>query len=143
MKVEDILECCLYAEDLDESARFYELVLGLEPFSRVPDRHVFFRCGRRVFLLFAPSRTAEPGGDVPPHGAFGAGHVAFAVRESALAEWRDRLGRCGVAVESEVSWPGGGVSLYVRDPSGNSVELTTPRIWKIEEAAFFGVPANP
>lgn len=138
MRVGDILESCLYAEDLEDAARFYELVLGLEPFSRVPGRHVFFHCGRRVFLLFAPSKTAEVSGDVPPHGAFGAGHVAFAIPEADLSSWRDRLDRCGIAIEAEVAWPGGGISLYVRDPAGNSVELTTPRIWKIDEESFFG-----
>ena len=137
MRVGDVLECCLYAEELEESARFYESVLGLHPFSRVPGRHVFFRCGGRVFLLFAASRTAEASGDVPAHGATGAGHVAFAVPEADLQRWKAHLRRSGVPVEAEVTWPGGGTSLYVRDPAGNSVELTTPRIWKIDEEAFF------
>ena len=137
MRVGDVLECCLYAEELDESARFYESVLGLRPFSHVPGRHVFFRCGGRVFLLFAPSRTVEASGDVPAHGATGAGHVAFAVPEADLERWREHLQRCGVGVEAEVTWPGGGTSLYLRDPAGNSVELTTPRIWRIDEGTFF------
>lgn len=134
MRVNDVLECCLYAEDLEASARFYEEVLGLHPFSRAEGRHVFFRCGGRVFLLFDPARTAEASGEVPPHGAHGPGHVAFAVPQDALPAWREHLRGRGVAVESEVTWPSGGTSLYLRDPAGNSVELTSPRIWGIEEA---------
>ena len=36
----------------------------------------------------------------------------------------------GVEIESEVSWDGGGTSLYVRDPVGHSVELATPGVWE-------------
>jgi predicted enzyme related to lactoylglutathione lyase len=38
-----------------------------------------------------------------------------------------------VAIEKIVDWPGGGRSLYFRDPAGNSLELATPRIWGIGE----------
>lgn len=142
MQVHDVLECCLYAEEVEESARFYETVLGLRPFSRSEGRHVFFRCGGRVLLLFAPGRTSTATGEVPPHGATGPGHVAFGVPEAELPVWRAHLERCGVAVEAEVSWPGGGSSLYLRDPAGNSVELATPRIWKIDERDFFSSGAG-
>jgi catechol 2,3-dioxygenase-like lactoylglutathione lyase family enzyme len=126
-----VLETCLYAENLEECARFYERVVGLEPFSRADGRHVFFRCGPGVFLLFDPARTSRSGGDVPPHGARGPGHVAFSVLPTALEAWRERLAALDVPVEAEVTWPNGGESLYVRDPAGNSVELATPGIWGI------------
>ena len=131
MRVNGVLESCLYAEELAASARFYEEVLGLEPISTVEGRHVFFRCGDGVFLLFNPARTEVPEGEVPAHGARGPGHVAFAVPQEELSLWRGRLESHGVAVEAEVSWPRGGRSLYVRDPAGNSVELTSPVIWGI------------
>ena len=35
----------------------------------------------------------------------------------------------GVDIETEVEWPGGGRSIYVRDPAGNSVELASSTIW--------------
>jgi hypothetical protein len=44
-----------------------------------------------------------------------------------------------VAVESDYTWPGGGRSLYFRDPAGNSLELGTPAIWRISEEDAFGV----
>lgn len=136
VRVREILETSLYAEDLEAAERFYAEVLGLETIARVPERHVFFRCGDRVFLVFNAARTLE-GGMLPPHGATGPGHVAFAVAEAELAEWRARLEAHGVEVETEFAWPGGGLSLYFRDPAGNSIELGTPAIWRIPEARIF------
>ena len=131
-----VLETCLYATDLAAAERFYGEVLGLAAFAREAGRHVFFRCGAGVLLLFDPARTSAAAGQVggvpiPPHGATGAGHVAFAVAEAELPAWRERLAAHGVAIEAEVEWPRGGRSLYVRDPDGNSVELAPGRIWGI------------
>jgi catechol 2,3-dioxygenase-like lactoylglutathione lyase family enzyme len=129
-----VLESCLYADDLAAAEAFYAGVIGLDPFARAEGRHVFFRCGPGVFLVFAPSVTASAPGavggvPVPAHGAVGPGHVAFAIDDGALGAWRARLDAAGVPVEAEISWPRGGRSLYVRDPAGNSVELASPRIW--------------
>ncbi len=136
MTIRGVLETCLYATDLEAAERFYAGALGLEPFAPVTGRHVFFRCGPGVFLVFNPEATSAPasgGRSVPLHGARGAGHAAFAVPAAELPPWRDRLARHGVAVEAEVEWPGGGRSLYVRDPAGNSIELATPAVWGLEE----------
>jgi catechol 2,3-dioxygenase-like lactoylglutathione lyase family enzyme len=133
-----VLETCLYAENLDATAEFYQEMLGLTAFSKVPGRHVFFRAGRGVFLLFNAEKTSVAGGEVPPHGAVGSGHVAFAVPTAELTVWRKRLIEAGVAIDAEVAWPGGGTSLYIRDPAGNSVELTSPTIWSIDEQDVFG-----
>lgn len=129
-----VLETCLYVNDLAEAERFYRDVLGLEVIGREAGRHVFFRCGQGVLLIFDPQRTSTQetsvgGAKIPLHGAHGAGHVAFAVAEEEFDAWREQLARRGIEVESEVIWPRGGRSLYIRDPAGNSVELATPRIW--------------
>ncbi|MBI1877873.1 MAG: VOC family protein, partial [Chloroflexi bacterium] len=63
MQVEQVLETCLYVDDLEAAAEFYRRVLGLVVFSRVIGRHVLFRCGQSVFLLFNPDRTSKPEGD--------------------------------------------------------------------------------
>lgn len=127
-----ILETCLYVDDVEAAQEFYTRVLGLELDARVGDRHVFFRCGEAMFLLFNPARTTQAGGMVPPHGATGAGHVAFAITAQDVAPWRERLQAEGVAIEAEVTWPSGGQSLYFRDPAGNSIELTTPATWNLQ-----------
>lgn len=133
MRVRGVLETCLYTDALEATARFYQEVLGVEPLWQEPGRHAFFRCGRGVLLLFDPAHSEAAGRDVPSHGARGPGHVAFSVPQEELDRWRDRLGSLGVEVESEVRWPRGGRSLYLRDPAGNSVELTSPSIWGLAE----------
>lgn len=127
-----VLEASLYAENLDAGVRFYHGILGLEPFAHEEGRHAFFRTGGgQVFLLFNPERTREagPAVRVPPHGATGPGHIAFAIAESEVDAWRERLEAHGIPLEAEIDWPRGGRSLYVRDPAGNSVELATPSLW--------------
>jgi catechol 2,3-dioxygenase-like lactoylglutathione lyase family enzyme len=131
MQISQVLETCLYVDDLAAAEAFYRDVLGLTAFSRVAGRHVFFYCGQGVFLLFNPSKTVQAEGDVPTHGAQGAGHVAFAMQHEEIEGWRERLQAQGVAIEKEISWPSGGYSLYFRDPAGNSVELATPLTWKL------------
>lgn len=134
MRPGGVLEACLYAADLPAARAFYERVLGLPCFADVAGRHVFFRCGDAVFLVFNPEHTAAvqtevEGVAIPLHGARGAGHVAFRVGVAELAGWRRHLEELGVSIEAEVAWPGGGRSLYLRDPAGNSVELATPETW--------------
>jgi catechol 2,3-dioxygenase-like lactoylglutathione lyase family enzyme len=128
-----VLETCVYTDDLDAAERFYATVLDLEVIARVAGRHVFFRCGHGVFLVFNPAQTSKPGAELPPHGPTGAMHTAFAVAASELPAWRAKLEECGVTIEAEISWPKGGRSLYFRDPAGNSIELATPSIWGIPE----------
>lgn len=131
MQAKQILETCLCVDDLKAAETFYSHVLGLEAFSRVEERHVFFRCGDGVFLLFNAATTQQPGGDVPSHGTHGSGHVAFAMRDVDLSAWREHLLKSGVAIEKEITWPSGGYSIYFRDPADNSVELATPKTWEL------------
>jgi catechol 2,3-dioxygenase-like lactoylglutathione lyase family enzyme len=133
-----VLETCLYADDLAAAEAFYGGTLGLVVFAREPGRHVFFRCGEGMLLVFDPARTSAAPGEVggvpvPAHGTRGAGHVALRVAEAAFEAWRERLRASAVGVEAEIVWPRGGRSLYLRDPAGNSVELATGTIWGLAE----------
>lgn len=126
--LEGVHEAALYSDDLAGAERFWS-GLGFERISRAPGRHVFFRAGRDLLLVFDPSTTRE-GGSVPPHGATGAGHIALSVPDrAALERWRARLAAAAIDVEAEVEWPSGGRSLYFRDPAGNSIELITRGSW--------------
>ena len=132
MKVDRVLETSLYAQNLDAAERFYTRVLGLEVYSRVEDRHVFFRCGPAMLLVFNPDKTEQ---EEDWHGCRGRGHVAWAIPSHELEEWRQWLRAADVPIYSEVSWPKGGHSLYFRDPAGNSLELATLPTWGMAENA--------
>jgi catechol 2,3-dioxygenase-like lactoylglutathione lyase family enzyme len=136
LNVPGILETCLYTHDLEATEEFYASILGLEIIGREEGRHVFFRCGPGLLLLFNPDRTMARDTDFPSHGARGPGHVAFAVANEDLPSWQDHLQKHGVEIEKEATWPTGGRSIYFRDPSGNSLELASPRIWSLSEALF-------
>lgn len=131
MRVQHILETCLYVDDLQAAEAFYTTILGFELYSKVDGRHCFFRCGESMFLLFNAQATQQPTGNAPTHGAHGPGHVAFSATPQEIDAWRAHLQRNGVPIEAEVTWPGGGQSLYFRDPAGNSVELATPATWHL------------
>ena len=135
MKISGILESCLYVDNLVAAERFYQEVLGLALNSRQEGRHVFFHCGQQMLLLFNPLASRESNDQFPAHGSFGAGHLAFAVAQGELAAWIKRLTEHQVAIEKVIEWPGGGQSVYFRDPAGNSLELATPRIWGLPEVA--------
>ncbi len=126
-----ILETALYAADLDAAEAFYGGILGLERVTRAGNRHVFFRLADAMLLVFNPDETELPpsGLPVPAHGARGPGHVAFAAGAAALDRWHERLTAAGIAIEADFLWPNGARSIYVRDPAGNSVEFTEPRLW--------------
>lgn len=128
-----ILETALYVDDLDAAEAFYGGRLGLSRIVRAEGRHLFFRCGAGVLLLFRPEATevVDPAAplSVPPHGARGAGHLCFAAEPQGIEAWRERLRELGIPIESEIAWPGGGRSIYFRDPAGNSLEIAEARIW--------------
>ena len=54
-----ILETVLYAKDLERTQRFYHEVLGLAPFAKAEGRHLFYRCGDQVLLIFNPEATRQ------------------------------------------------------------------------------------
>lgn len=135
-----ILESALYVDDLDKAEAFYATVMGLEVLTRLEKRHVFFRCGDGVLLLFDPAETVKPPSPdarlpVPPHGATGNGHVCFRATGEEIDRWVAHLERQGVEIEADFRWPAkgdepsGGRSIYFRDPAGNSLEIAEPKIW--------------
>jgi len=138
MQPQAVLETIVYCPDLAAGEAFYRDVVGLVAFTRMPPRHVFFRCGEGVLLMFNPDVTSTErvevaGAVIPLHGGRGQGHVAFRVAAAAMSDWRDRLSSLGVPIESEIRWPAGGESIYVRDPAGNSVEFATAALWGLQE----------
>jgi catechol 2,3-dioxygenase-like lactoylglutathione lyase family enzyme len=131
--IQGILESALYVADLPAAREWYQRLLGASVLVD-GDRLVALALpGPGVLLLFRRGASEEaiatPGGVVPGHGASGGQHMAFAIDADAVAGWRAHLAAIGVPVESEVRWPRGGTSLYVRDPDGHSIEFATPGLW--------------
>ncbi|MEP9370527.1 VOC family protein [Mesorhizobium sp. KR1-2] len=136
MHLSGILESALYVADLDAAEAFYGEVMGLERIAKVPGRHVFFRCGQGVLLLFNADATRHPPAPdaklpVPPHGTVGQGHLCFSGTADEIERWKAHLEASNIAIEADFEWPNGGRSIYFRDPSGNSLEIAEPRIWGI------------
>jgi catechol 2,3-dioxygenase-like lactoylglutathione lyase family enzyme len=135
MRPTGILETVLYADDLAAVEAFYRDVLGFDLYGRAEGRHVFYRCGEQMLLIFNPNATRVPPAPdalpVPPHGAAGQGHVCFRASAEEIDAWCARLGTHGIAIEADFQWPGGGRSIYFRDPAGNCLEFAEPRIWKL------------
>ncbi len=82
-----VVETAIYADDLEPARTFYRDVLGLEVIGDEPGRHVFFRAGDRVLLIFRPKATLK-GDMLLAHGATGPGHFALGIRREALEYWR-------------------------------------------------------
>ena len=127
-KISQIMEISIYVNNLGKAEVFYKKLFDLQPFDRNGGRHVFFKVGETMLLLFDPTESRK-GGSVPGHGAEGEGHVAFRVDHADLHFWRERLKSLQVEIEQEYDWPSGGKSIYFRDPSGNSLEFVTPDTW--------------
>jgi len=134
-RLERIVETAVYVDDMARSRAFYVDIIGCEPLLESDRLLALSVGGVSVLLLFQRGATTEPlstpGGVVPPHGASGVQHIAFAIHSDALDRWIRRLRTYGVTIESRVRWQRGGESVYVRDPDGHSIELMTPGLWAI------------
>lgn len=133
-KATGLLEAAVYADDLNAAEVFYNQLLGFPNIQRVGERHVFFRVGDGVLLVFNPDETAKPSANpalpVPPHGSHGPGHVCFAMDRTNIDALHRRLISQNVSIDTVIDWPNGARSLYLRDPAGNSVEFAEPRLWQ-------------
>ena len=132
-KIAGVIETAIHVANIERAAEFYTTILGLERMEG-NDRFCAFNAGGRdVFLLFRGGGSAQPiqipGGTIPPHGGSGPLHFAFAIAETDWDSWTKHLESNGVAMESVVRWPGGGRSMYFRDPDNHLVELATPGLW--------------
>ncbi len=130
-----VKETCLDVADLTRAARFYRELFGFETIEGDDRFCALSVAGQHVLLLFLRGATTRPvrtpGGMIPPHGTSGVSHVGFAVPKESLPQWEAMLREHGVAIESKVTWPLSGASLYFHDPDGHLIELLTPGTWSI------------
>lgn len=104
MRLNRVLETCLYVKDLARTKDFYAVVLGLTLYSEAEGRQVFFKLHDGTMLLFFKAlETAKEGQGLPSHGATAPIH--------------------------EQAWKNGVRSFYFRDPDGHLVEICEPGMW--------------
>jgi catechol 2,3-dioxygenase-like lactoylglutathione lyase family enzyme len=130
-----ILETCLYVADLTRARTFYETLFGYRVMA-TDDRFCALAASeQQVLLLFLcgsdPHGSVMPFGTIPPHDGSGPVHIGFGIPSESLPAWRTRLAEHGIPIESTITWPRGGTSIYFRDPDGHLLELVTPGIWEI------------
>ena len=130
-----VLETALYVDNVARSADFYQHIFGFEKLVCDERFCALNVSGQQVLLLFRKHATTEPitipGGVIPPHDGEGTTHLAFTIPAESEAEWTGHLSAGSVAIESRVTWPRGGYSLYFRDPDGHLLELVSPGCWAI------------
>ena len=103
-----IEEIAFEVEDLERSIAFYRDVLGLPLYSRGPQQ-AWFRVGGQSLALFTQGRT-------------GSGqHFAFLIPAEKAERVRASLVAHGFP--EETMQQDDGLSVYVRDPDGNKIEL--------------------
>lgn len=129
-----LLESSVYVADLDRAQSFYQRVFGFELFLRDDRMAGLAVPGASILLLFQRGGSTRPtptdgGGDIPPHDGGGSVHLCFAIPLGELAAWEAHLRAEQVPVESRITWPRGGTSLYICDPDNSLVELATPGLW--------------
>ncbi|HXV46677.1 MAG TPA: VOC family protein [Nitrososphaera sp.] len=127
MKINKVVETCIYSSNLDSMKRFCAGVLGL-PLVREEK-------GKSMLLIFNPARTSTDNDRLPTHGAASppaSTHFAMEIQGRDYQKWKQLLSKNRIAIEKEVDWKGRSRSLYFRDPAGNLVELITPGEWPVE-----------
>jgi catechol 2,3-dioxygenase-like lactoylglutathione lyase family enzyme len=133
--VTSVLETCIYAEDLDRVARFYEELFGWKPMVSDARIRAYGVAKGSVLLLFRQGFSREPvvtpEGVIPAHEGVPGGHLALSISAEQWEPWLQHLEARGIAVERIMRWPRGGQSMYFRDPEGNLVELATPGVWAV------------
>lgn len=122
MKILKIKETCLYIRDLERAKIFYEQVLELPLISYLEDKHVFFKAGSSVLLLFNPEDSKNKISP-PAHYGEGAQHFAFEVSTEEYSSAKEWILRKGVTITEEVTWPSGAKSFYFEDTEGNVLEI--------------------
>ena len=116
MKLDGVHHVSLNVSDVDEAGRFYVDVLGLEVLPRpdFPFPGMWLRSqGQEIHLMGVEQHEAPTGQ-----------HFAFRVDdiEGAVEELRSK----GVRVSNPSPLPGGARQAFLRDPSGNIIEINQP-----------------
>ncbi len=128
MRATGINHVSISALDLEESARFYETVFGMEriatPIFETPVQ--WLRVGDLQLHLFLDPDSAAPARHHLGLTVDDFGEAYDAISASTSAEWGAEL----------VELPSGQVQLYFRDPAGNLIELNWPDAGTLDRSRY-------
>ena len=125
-----VFETVLYADAVPETARFFQIMLGLSPLRPPTQNAAIFRLNSEsMLLIFDPNWSEQSGRGAPTHGSRGPGHIALRIPGDSYEAWKAKLSSLNIPIETEVNWEHGGRSIYLRDPAGNSIELAAGDVW--------------
>jgi catechol 2,3-dioxygenase-like lactoylglutathione lyase family enzyme len=127
MKIQRIKETCLYIDDIERTANFYHLMLGLPIYNKIEKKLIFFRAGESMLLCFV-NGTTEGQSNLPAHYANGKIHFAFEVANAEYHSWKEKI-RNLMEIEHEQDWKNNLQSFYFRDPDGHLVEILMEGVW--------------
>lgn len=128
LMIRQIKETCLYAADLEKTEHFYKEILGLDMIGKKPGKHVFFRVGNDVLLLFNPDDSKQKT-ELPGHYARGKQHIAFEVSNVDYEKTKQELIDKGVEITHEEHWRDNILSFYFEDPDGHVLEIMNEGLW--------------
>jgi YD repeat-containing protein len=122
MSATRINHCSIVADSLEESARFYEELFGMEriPTAKFPEPVLWLRAGTNQLHLFEAPETATL-----------RAHVSFDVDDfdAVYAKAKEMGILDSTAFGSPLrTHPAGWVQLYLRDPAGNLLEVDWPDV---------------
>ena len=128
LAVKSIDHVTLVASDLEQSRRFYSELLGMEEQSR-PDfgfPGLWFQAGNtQIHLNVASEEAGTAGIRYDATSITRALHVAFVVEDANVAA--EMLRARGVEIiAGPRSRPDGALQLYIMDPDGHQIEITSP-----------------
>jgi glyoxylase I family protein len=131
IRIREIDHVVLRVSDLERMIRFYCDVLGCTVERRKDDIGlVQLRAGRSlVDLVPVDGKLGRAGGVAPGHEGHNMDHLCFRVEsfdEVSLAEFLARHGVEPGRVASRYGAEGHGLSMYLIDPEGNTIELKGP-----------------
>jgi len=124
-----VLETVLYYTDQVRAEHFYGEILGFRLVGKEAGRHLFFRAGSSVFLLFDPEATKQTGAATPSHGAVGRAHACFLVSRQDYERWKEHLESRDIPIVQEAEWNEESRSFYFRDPDDNLLEIANVDFW--------------
>jgi catechol 2,3-dioxygenase-like lactoylglutathione lyase family enzyme len=128
MKATGFTHTSVHAHDLDESARFYEEVFGMEeiPAPDFPFPVRWLRVGDLQLHLFQSDEVAPQGHH------FGIEVDDFGAAYEKVKEVGARIGEGYFSKLYEL--PDGAVQMYLRDPAGNMVEVNWPDVSTLDRS---------